>query len=61
MRDAPPVEELKTRLANFRELLQQRKLPAALITNERNVRYLSGFSGSESALLITRDREIPVD
>ena len=57
MRDTPPVEELKTRLANFRELLQQRRLPAALITNERNVRYLSGFSGSESALLVTRDRK----
>ena len=29
------------------------KFAAALITNERNVRYLSGFTGNDSGLLIT--------
>jgi len=57
MHNAPPIAELRSRLAAFREILQRRKLPAALITDERNVRYLSGFSGSESALLITPQRK----
>src|SRR5437870_1447566 len=49
----PPADELKTRLGRFREALKRRKLAAALITNERNVRYLSGFTGGDSALLVT--------
>lgn len=54
MGDAPPAAELRKRLARFRELLRQRRLPAALVTNERNVRYLSAFAGGESALLVTQ-------
>jgi len=57
MRDVPPPLELRSRLAGFREVLHERGLPAALISNERNVRYLSGFRGSDSALLVTRDRK----
>jgi len=49
----PPADELKTRLGRFREALRRRKIAAALITNERNVRYLSGFTGGDSALLVT--------
>jgi Xaa-Pro aminopeptidase len=54
----PPPAELKHRLDRFREALDRRKLPAALITNDRNVRYLSGFAGGDSALLITRNDKI---
>ena len=54
MRDMPPAAELRARLDRFRENLQRRRLPAALITDERNVRYLSGFSGADSALLVTK-------
>lgn len=53
----PPVDELKNRMGRFREALRRRKLAAALITNERNVRYLSGFTGNDSALLITPTRK----
>ncbi len=49
----PPAEELKHRLEKFRNKLEERGLPAALIVNEKNVRYLSGFSGGDSALLVT--------
>ncbi len=50
---APPPAELTARMDNFRAVLRDRKLSAALIVDERNVRYLSGFAGSDSALLVT--------
>src|SRR5438093_1218879 len=53
----PPADELRLRLGRFRVALRRRKLAAALITNERNVRYLSGFTGNDSALLITPTRK----
>lgn len=53
----PPRSELNSRLNRFRELLHKRKLKAALIVNEQNVRYLSGFTGGDSALLITQKRK----
>ncbi|HLX63848.1 MAG TPA: Xaa-Pro peptidase family protein [Planctomycetota bacterium] len=49
----PPPSELNQRLRRFREVLRDRKLSAALIVEERNVRYLSGFTGEDSALLVT--------
>jgi len=52
----PPQAELRARLERFRQLLVSRKLSAALIVNEQNVRYLSGFTGNDSALLITLRR-----
>ncbi|MCY3019909.1 MAG: Xaa-Pro peptidase family protein [Planctomycetota bacterium] len=58
MTGMPPKAELRTRLQHFREALHARKLPAALITNERNVRYLSGFSGGDSALLVTAEHKV---
>src|ERR1019366_2174628 len=42
------------RMARLRELLVARKLDAAFIVDGRNVRYLSGFTGDDSAALITR-------
>jgi len=52
----PPAPELKSRLDRFRSKLEERGLAAALIVNEKNVRYLSGFTGGDSALLITPTR-----
>ncbi|MFH0938735.1 MAG: Xaa-Pro peptidase family protein [Planctomycetota bacterium] len=52
-----PQTELKARLERFRRILIARKLNVALIVNEQNVRYLSGFTGSDSALLITSRRK----
>lgn len=42
----------------LRRLLIDQALPALLVTEERNVAYLTGFTGDSSFLLITRDREI---
>jgi len=58
MTNVPPPAELKHRVERFRNLLRQRKLAAALISNERNVRYLSGFTGNDSALLITPTKKV---
>ena len=38
-----------------RELLNKADVPALLVTNLKNVRYLTGFSGSNAALLLTTD------
>jgi Xaa-Pro aminopeptidase len=57
MKNVPPFNELKARVTLFRDRMRFRKIPAALITNERNVRYLSGFTGNDSALLITKDEK----
>ncbi|MCZ7647221.1 MAG: Xaa-Pro peptidase family protein [Planctomycetota bacterium] len=53
MSAVPPAPELRARLARFRELLAERGLGGALITDVKNVRYLSGFTGDDSALLVT--------
>ena len=44
-------------MTRFRDMLRERKIGAALIVDERNVRYLSGFTGGESALFITEDSQ----
>lgn len=51
---ATPYEERRARL---REVLVERDLDAALITDLDNVRYLTGFSGSNGALLLPADGE----
>ncbi|GAA2758072.1 M24 family metallopeptidase [Actinopolymorpha rutila] len=43
------------RRARLRDLLAARDVPAALITHLVNVRYLSGFTGSNAALLVRAD------
>lgn len=53
MINVPPATELSSRLNRFRHLLHSRGFSAALIVNEKNVRYLSGFTGGDSALLVT--------
>jgi len=54
MRHVPPKAELKIRLQKFRAVLAQNKLPGILISDDANVRYLSGFTGHDSALVITQ-------
>ena len=58
MSAVPSKDELKSRLSKFREMMRGRKINAALITNEQNVRYLSGFTGNDSALLVTAERKL---
>lgn len=41
----------------FRELLRDRQVDAALVTDLLNVRYLCGFTGSHAALLVHADDE----
>jgi len=41
------------RICLFREELKRRRLDSFLVTNETNVSYLSGFWGSDAALLVT--------
>src|SRR5436190_17176911 len=43
---------------NLRRLLADKQLPALLVTDERNVTYLTGFSGDSSYLLIAPSREM---
>lgn len=43
------------RLANLRSQMQAKKLDSLLVSNIENVYYLSGFTGSSAALLITGD------
>jgi len=44
----------KARLKRFREFMSERRLDGFLVTGASNVRYLSGFTGDDSALLISR-------
>ncbi|MGM9570805.1 MAG: M24 family metallopeptidase [bacterium] len=46
------------RLDKLRKLLESRDLDAALITDAKNRRYFSGFTGSAGVLLITKDRAL---
>lgn len=47
---------VETRLRRLRERLAARKLDALLVTDIANVFYLSGFTGSTAALVVTSDR-----
>jgi Xaa-Pro aminopeptidase len=50
--------DLSLRRGALRDQLAETKPGAFLVTGLPNVRYLAGFTGSNAALLITRDREI---
>jgi len=43
------------RLDALRQALEQKKADGIIVSNPHNVRYLSGYTGDDSALLITRD------
>lgn len=49
-----PPPAVKDRLDDLRRELRRRGLEAMLVTEPANVRYLSGFDGSEAALIIAR-------
>jgi Xaa-Pro aminopeptidase len=46
------------RLARLRAALTAKELPALLVTAEANVRYLSGFTGSNGTLVIDAERAL---
>ncbi len=49
---------MKTRIKNLQTLLQTKNLPALLVTNPYNVRYLTGFVGTNGSLLVTPKKHI---
>ena len=48
----------RTRIEHIRELIAQEKLDGLLVTDDHNRYYLSGFSGSAGALLITPQEQL---
>ena len=46
--------EIRDRRRRFRRLMQEEDLDAFLLTDAENVRYLTGFTGDESWLLMPR-------
>lgn len=46
------------RLKRAQDLLKKTKLDCLLVTNLKNIRYLSGFSGSSGTLLLLEDKAI---
>jgi Xaa-Pro aminopeptidase len=49
--------DYKLRLKKLRAELQKRGLGSLVVTNETNVRYLSGFKGGDSLVVITPDSQ----
>src|SRR5262245_57809537 len=49
-----------TRRDALRRLLAEKSLEALLVTDERNVTYLTGFTGDSSFLLVQPDRELVI-
>ena len=47
------TDSRSTRLRAFRELIGKADLDAVLVTSSANIRYLTGFSGSNALLLVT--------
>jgi Xaa-Pro aminopeptidase len=49
------VPQATDRLARLRDVLAARGLDAALVTDDPDVRYLSGFTGEDTLLIVARD------
>lgn len=49
---------MKTRIERLRQLLAEQDLPALLVTQPDNRRYLSGFTGSAGILIVTADKAL---
>lgn len=49
-----PIPDARARLRQFRREMAARRLDAALVTFLPNVRYLSGFTGSNGLILVTQ-------
>jgi len=54
------TEDLKRRTGLLRESLECHRIDGLLLTSEANVRYLTGFSGSESAVFFSARRTVLV-
>src|SRR5688572_17024620 len=52
------MANLAQRRESLRRLLAEKSLPALLVTDERNVTYLTGFTGDSSYLVISGEREL---
>jgi len=50
----PPRTELRARVKRFWELMERENLSGFLVTDGADVRYLSGFTGGDSTLLLSR-------
>ena len=46
------------RIANIRHLMRLKKIDGIYISNLKNIRYLTGFSGSSGFVLITKDKNL---
>lgn len=51
-------KNIARRLAKLRTQVRRLKLDAIVITNQTNVRYLSGFTGDSSAILVTQSETV---
>lgn len=52
------MHHFRQRRENLRRILQRESLPGMLVSVEKNVSYLTGFSGDSTWLLITPDAEL---
>ncbi len=52
-----PRDEVRQRLRRLRRALRRERLGGVLVTSDEDVHYLSGFTGSDSSLLITGRRQ----
>src|SRR3954469_4256860 len=54
----PPVAAVEARADHLVDVLAERELDCVLVTGIVNVRYLTGFTGSNGACIVTRDERL---
>jgi len=52
------IARVEPRREKLRRLMRKTEVEALLVTNRSNVTYLTGFTGEDSYLLVTRDKEL---
>ncbi len=52
------MSAIESRVDSLRSIIRRKRIDALLITNLRNVRYLTGFTGSSAFALVTLDRAL---
>lgn len=55
-RGAVEIPDTRGRLRRLRSLIEGRRMDAVLVTDIKNIRYLSGFTGSSAYLVVTADK-----